>query len=247
MANWSDPQIGGMQPTVTAAGRDVAFDAGLRAHMLKVYNYMTTGVLLTGLVSVLFARGGIDSLAARIAIGGGPLAWLVMLAPLGVVMWLSFGINRISETTAKVLFFVYAALVGASISYIFLIYAESSIATAFFATAAGFASLSLYGYTTKRDLSGWGSFLMVGLVGLIVALVVDMFWVNDTFTLVISAIGVLIFAGLTVYDTQMIKSQYFQYAGGPAIGKAAIMGALNLYLDFINMFMFLLRLFGNRN
>jgi uncharacterized protein len=247
MANWSDPQIGGMRPTATAAGRDVAFDAGLRAHMLKVYNYMTTGVLLTGLVSVLFARGGVDSLAARIAINGGPLQWLVMLAPLGVVMWLSFGINRISETTAKVLFFVYAALVGASISYIFLIYTESSIATAFFATAAGFGSLSLYGYTTKRDLSGWGSFLMVGLVGLIVALAVDMFWVNDTFTLVISAIGVLIFAGLTVYDTQMIKSQYFQYAGGSGLGKAAIMGALNLYLDFINMFMFLLRLFGNRN
>jgi FtsH-binding integral membrane protein len=248
MANWPDPQFGATQqaPT-TAAGRDIAFDAGLRSHMLSVYNYMASGVLLTGIVAMLFAQGGENSLAFQIFVNSGPLRWLVVLAPLVAVFWLSLGINRISETTAKILFFAYAGLLGVSLSTIFLVYTQGSIAMAFFATAASFVSLSLYGYTTKRDLSGFGKFLLMGLVGLLVAMLINLFWVNDGMTLAISAIGVLIFAGLTVYDTQKIKSIYIQLAGGGALGKAAIMGALNLYLDFINMFLFLLRFMGNRN
>ena len=246
MANWPDPQLGAAQPATTAAS-GVAVDAGLRAHMLSVYNYMTSGILLTGIVSMLFARGGADSLAAQIFIGGGLLKWVVMLAPLGLVFWLSFGINRMSEGAAKAIFWVYSALMGASLSYIFLIYTGGSIALTFFATSAAFASLSLYGYTTKKDLSAWGSFLLMGVVGLFVAMIVNMFWQNDIFSLAIAGIGVLIFAGLTAYDTQKIKSIYFQLAGTGFLGKAAIMGALELYLDFINMFLFLLRFMGSRD
>jgi FtsH-binding integral membrane protein len=171
----------------------------------------------------------------------------VTLAPLGVVLWMSFGINRISTGMAQFLFWAFAVLMGASLSTIFLVYTDGSIALTFFATAAAFASLSLYGYTTKRDLSGMGTFLLMGLVGLIVASIVNIFWMNETFSLVVAAIGVLIFAGLTAYDTQKIKSFYFQVAGSDMLGKAAIMGALTLYLDFINMFLFLLRFLGNRD
>jgi hypothetical protein len=248
MANWSDPRIdGGPQSTTTVGRGQVAVDAGLRAHMLSVYNYMSSGVLLTGIVALLFAQGGADSLAARIFIGGGLLKWVVMLAPLGLVFWLSFGINRMTEGTAKAVFWGYSALMGASLSFIFLVYTGGSIALTFFATSAAFASLSLYGYTTKKDLSGWGSFLLMGLVGLIVSSIVNVFWMNDTFSLAIAAIGVLIFAGLTAYDTQKIKSLYFELAGTQFLGKAAIMGALQLYLDFINMFLFLLRFLGSRD
>jgi FtsH-binding integral membrane protein len=208
---------------------------------------MGSGVLLTGIVALLFAMGGETSLAARIFFTGGILKWVVMLAPLGLVFWLSFGINRMSQATAQAVFWAYAALMGASLSYIFLVYTGGSIALTFFATAAAFASLSLYGYTTKRDLSGIGTFLLMGVVGLIVASVVNIFWLNDTFSLVIAAAGVLIFAGLTVYDTQKIKSIYFQVQGSEFLGRAALMGALALYLDFINMFLFLLRFMGNRN
>lgn len=248
MANWSDPQVsvtpqGGTVGTATGT----SVDAGLRAHMLSVYNYMTSGILLTGIVALAFAWGGPNSLAAQIFINGGILRWVVMLAPLGVVLWMSFGINRISESTAKILFFVYSALMGASLCYIFLIYNLGSIALTFFATAAAFASLSLYGYTTQRDLSGMGTFLIMGVVGILVASVVNLFWQNNTMSLVIAAVGVLIFAGLTAYDTQKIKSLYFQLQGSQFIGKAAIMGALELYLDFINMFLFLLRFLGSRD
>jgi FtsH-binding integral membrane protein len=169
-----------------------------------------------------------------------------MLAPLGIVLWMSFGINRISTGTAQVMFWAFAIIMGMSLSTIFLVYTNASIALTFFATAAAFASLSLYGYTTKRDLSAFGTFLIMGVVGLIVASVVNMFWMNDTFSLVIAALGVLIFAGLTAYDTQKIKSMYFAVAGTDFAGKAVIMGALTLYLDFINMFLFLLRFLGNR-
>jgi uncharacterized protein len=248
MANWSDPQLGATpQGGAVGTATGVSVDAGLRAHMLSVYNYMTSGILLTGIVALAFAWGGADSLAYQIARGGGLLRWVVMLAPLGLVLWLSFGINRISEGTAKVLFFAYSALMGASLSFIFLVYTQGSIALTFFATAAAFASLSLYGYTTKKDLSGLGTFLIMGVVGLLVAMVANLFWQNDTFSLVIAAAGVLIFAGLTAYDTQKIKSLYFQLQGSQFLGKAAIMGALELYLDFINMFLFLLRFMGNRN
>jgi FtsH-binding integral membrane protein len=175
------------------------------------------------------------------------LGWLVTLAPLALVMIMSFGINRISSGTAKALFWAYAGLVGASLSTLLLIYTGSSVAQTFFATAAGFASLSLWGYTTKRDLSGWGSFLLIGLVGLLIAMVLNAFWPSGPMGLTISVIGVLIFAGLTAYDTQKIKSMYFVVQGsGELAAKSAVMGALTLYLDFINMFLFLLRLFGDR-
>jgi len=243
MANWSDPRIGASQPTTTV-GRDVAYDAGLRAHMLSVYNYMTSGVLLSGIVAMLFARSG---MAFDVLVNGGLLRWVIMLAPLGMVMWLSFGINRMSTATAQILFWVFATVMGLSLSTIFLLYDLPSIATTFFATAAAFAGLSLWGYTTKKDLSAIGTFLVMGLFGLIVAMVINIFWQNTVFDLAISAIGVLIFAGLTAWDTQKIKSMYFAVAGTEFHGKAKIMGALTLYLDFINMFLFLLRFMGNRN
>ena len=243
MANWSDPRIGASQPTTTV-GRDVAYDAGLRAHMLSVYNYMTSGVLLSGIVAMLFARSG---MAFDVLVNGGLLRWVIMLAPLGMVMWLSFGINRMSTATAQILFWVFATVMGLSLSTIFLLYDLPSIATTFFATAAAFAGLSLWGYTTKKDLSAIGTFLVMGLFGLIVAMAINIFWQNTVFDLAISAIGVLIFAGLTAWDTQKIKSMYFAVAGTEFHGKAKIMGALTLYLDFINMFLFLLRFMGNRN
>ena len=246
MANWSDPRIGAAQQPTATAGRDVAFDAGLRAHMLSVYNYMTSGVLLTGIVAMLFAQGGNESLAFQFFAQGGPLAWIVIFAPLIIVMVMSFGINRISTGAAQALFWVFATVMGLSLSTIFLVYTPGSIATAFFATAAGFASLSLWGYTTKKDLSGMGTFLVMGLFGLIVAMIINLFWQNTMFDLAISAIGVLIFAGLTAYDTQKIKSMYFAVAGTEYHGKAKIMGALTLYLDFINLFLFLLRFMGSR-
>ena len=245
MANWSDPRIGGAAPA-TAGRAEVAFDAGLRRHMLSVYNYMTSGVLLTGIVALLFAQGGTNSLAFQMVVQGGILSWLIILAPLAIVMVMSFGINRLSTGAAQALFWVFAVAMGLSLSTVFLVYTPGSIATAFFATAAGFASLSLWGYTTKRDLSGMGTFLIMGVFGLIVAMIINLFWQNSVFDLAISAIGVLIFAGLTAYDTQKIKSMYFMVRGTDFIGKSAIMGALTLYLDFINLFLFLLRFMGNR-
>jgi len=247
MANWSDPRIGASQPTTTI-GRDVAYDAGLRAHMLSVYNYMASAVLLTGIVSLLFAKS--DAVLALVNWNTGRpsgLGYLAMFAPLGVVLWMSFGINRISTATAQILYWVYAALVGVSLSTIFLFYTQGSIALTFFATAGAFAGLSLYGYTTKRDLSGMATFLIMGLVGIIVAMVVNLFLQSNTFSLAIAAIGVLIFAGLTAYDTQKIKSLYYAVGGTDFHGKAVVMSALTLYLDFINMFLFLLRFMGNRN
>ena len=250
MANGFDPRAT-YSPRPTAAGygrEDVAFDAGLRSYMLSVYNYMASGVLLTGIVALLFARGGVESPAAQVFINGGPLAWVIMLSPLALVLILSFGINRLSTGAAQALYWVYATLMGLSLSTIFLVYTEGSIAVTFFATAASFLSLSLWGYTTKKDLSGLGTFLIMGLVGLIVASLVTMLipGENPAVTLAINAIGVLIFAGLTAYDTQKIKSMYFEVRGTDFIGKSAIMGALTLYLDFINLFLFLLRFMGNR-
>ena len=254
MANWSDPQFGAT-PSSTTTATGVAVDAGLRAHMLRVYNYMTSAILLTGIVALLIGNtNAVNSLISYNALSGtiapSGLGWIVTLAPLGVVLWLMFGINRISQGMAQFLFWTYAVLLGASLSTIFLVYTDGSIALTFFATAAAFASLSLYGYTTKRDLSGLGTFLLMGLVGLVVACLVSLFLpaeVNQTMSLVIAAAGVLIFAGLTAYDTQKIKSIYFQLRGTEFLGKAAIMGALELYLDFINMFLFLLRFLGSRD
>jgi len=245
MANWSDPQLGsGAQQAATIGRADVAVDAGLRAHMLSVYNYMTSGILLTGIVALLFSQW---SGAPALLFGPGIVKYLIMFSPLAFILVLSFGINRLATGTAQLLYWAFAVVMGLSLASIFFVYTGASIALTFFATAASFASLSLYGYTTKRDLSGMGTFLLMGVVGLIVASIINLFWLNDTFSLAIAGIGVLIFAGLTVYDTQKIKSLYFQIAGTEFLGKAAIMGALALYLDFINMFLFLLRFLGSRD
>ncbi|OHT20712.1 Bax inhibitor-1/YccA family protein [Edaphosphingomonas haloaromaticamans] len=243
MANWSDPRTTAAARPTAAGTRDAAIDAGLRSYMLSVYNYMASGVLLTGIVAYLFARSGM----AEAVFSGGPLRWVIILAPLAFVMVLSFGINRLSTFAAQALFWAFATVMGLSMSTIFLIYGEVDIAQAFFATAAAFAGLSLYGYTTKRDLSAFGTFLIMGVVGLIVASLINLFVQSSGMALVISFLGVLIFAGLTAYDTQKIKSMYFYVAGTDMVGKTVIMGALSLYLDFVNMFTFLLQLMGNRD
>ncbi|WP_033922685.1 Bax inhibitor-1/YccA family protein [Sphingomonas sp. 37zxx] len=244
MANWSDPRTTAA-PYATGAGtRTDAYDAGLRSYMLSVYNYMTSGVLLTGIVALLFSWGGIESPAAQIMMGGGILKWIIVLSPLAIVFAMSFGQNRMSTATLQMLYWGFAVLMGLSLSTIFLVYSGTSIAGAFFATAAGFAGLSLFGYTTKKDLSAFGTFLIMGLVGLIVASLINLFLQSGVMNLIISIAGVLIFAGLTAYDTQKIKSMYAQVAGTDMQGKVVILGALNLYLDFINMFLFILRLFG---
>ncbi|WP_414902347.1 Bax inhibitor-1/YccA family protein [Sphingomonas flavalba] len=245
MANWSDPRTTALGRTASTTA-DAAFDAGLRSYMLSVYNYMASGVLLTGIVALLFAWGGAESPAAQLFLNGGILKWVVMLAPLGVVMWLSFGINRLSESAAKALFWAYAVLMGLSLSTILLVYTGTSVAQTFFASAAAFAGLSLWGYTTKKDLSAFGTFLIMGVVGLLVAMVINLFLKSSGLDLVISGIGVLLFAGLTAYDTQKIKSMYFHLQGSDFIGKSVVMGALTLYLDFINLFLFLLRFMGDR-
>lgn len=244
MANWSDPRMtaGAAAPAVGA--RDAAFDAGLRSYMLSVYNYMASAVLLTGIVAMLFANSGF---AREILFGPGILKYVLMLAPLGFVMVLSFGINRMATATAQMVFWAFATVMGLSMSSILLVYTGESVATAFFATSAAFAGLSLYGYTTKRDLSGFGTFLIMGVVGLIVASLLNLWLQSGALNLAISAIGVLLFAGLTAYDTQRIKSMYAYVAGTDMMGKTVIMGALSLYLDFINMFQFLLSFLGNRN
>lgn len=247
MANWSDPRPGAT-PFATATGaRGEAFDAGLRSYMLSVYNFMFSGILLTGLVAMFFSWGGMNSPAAHVMINGGLLRYVIMFAPLGFVFGMSFGGARMSAGTLQAMFWGFAVAMGLSLSTVFLVYTSTSIAQAFFATAASFAGLSLYGYTTKRDLSAFGTFLIMGLVGLIVASLLNLFFQSGPLNLVISFVGVLIFAGLTAYDTQRTKSLYAQVAGTGAEQHVVIMSALNLYLDFINMFLFILRLFGNRN
>ena len=247
MANWSDPRPGAA-PFATAAGtRTEAFDAGLRAYMLSVYNYMFSGILLTGLVAMAFAWGGETSPAAQIMLGGGILKYVIMFAPLGFVFGMSFGQARMKPATLQAMFWGFAVAMGLSLSTIFLLYTGTSIAQAFFATAAAFGGLSLYGYTTKRDLSAMGTFLIMGLVGIIVASLLNLWFQSGPLNLVISMVGVLIFAGLMAYDTQRTKSLYAHVAGTPDEQRVVIMSALNLYLDFINMFLFILRLFGNRN
>ena len=241
---WPDPRATGARTYPGRAGTSEVFDEGLRAYMLKIYNYMASGVLLTGVVAMLFSRGGMDSPAAHVLIGGGPLAWIIMLSPLAIVFAMSFGQQKFSTGTLQAMYWGFAVLMGLSLSTVFLRYTGASIATTFFATAGAFAGLSLWGYTTKKDLSGMGTFLIMGVIGLLVAMVVNMFVGSTVLDLAISAIGVLIFAGLTAYDTQKLKSLYSHVAGTDYMGKVVIMGALNLYLDFINMFLFLLRFMG---
>ena len=242
MANWQDPRTTtGVNAATTVGVPRAARDAGLRSYMLSVYNYMASGVLLTGIVAMLFANSG---LAEQVL--STPLRWLIVLAPLGFVMAMSFGLNRMSTGTLQTLFWAFAVSMGLSMSSIFLVYTGISIAQTFFAVTAGFVALSLYGYTTKKDLSGIGTFLIMGVVGLLVAMVINMFLQSSAMALAISGIGVLLFAGLTAYDTQKIKSMYAHVAGTDMMGKVVIMGALNLYLDFVNMFTFLLSFMGDR-
>jgi len=236
----------------------VAIDAGLRAYMIRVYNYMTAGVALTGLVAWFSyqAAGGSSivisghSIAGLTTFGhaifGGPLMWVFVLAPLGLVMLLSFSINRLSAGTALTLFFVYAGLLGLSLASIFLAYTGASITRVFFISAATFGAMSLYGYTTKRDLTAVGSFMFMGLIGIVIASLVNIFLQSSGLYWVISVIGVLVFVGLTAYDTQSIKEMYDVHDDGTVAGRKAVMGALRLYLDFINLFLMLLRIFGDR-
>jgi FtsH-binding integral membrane protein len=218
-----------------------AIDAGLRAYMLRVYNYMAGGLAVTGIVAYVAASWGFYQ-----AIAATPLIWLVMLAPLGFVLALSFGIQRMSAGTAAVLFWIYAAVMGLSLGSIFLVFTGASIARVFFITAATYGAMSVYGYTTRTDLSGFGSFLMMGLIGIVIASLVNLFLKSDGLQFAISIIGVLVFVGLTAYDTQRIKAMYLESDTDEAEGKKAILGALSLYLDFINLFMMLLQLFGAR-
>ena len=221
-------------------------DAGLRAHMNKVYALMSIGLFLTG--GVAYIVGNNETLVMSLFTGMS--RWVVMFAPLVVVFAMGSMINRLRASTAQLIFYAFSALMGLSISYIFMIYTSVSIAQTFLVTSIAFAGLSLYGYTTKRNISGMGSFLIMGVIGLIVASIVNIWMQSPALMYAISVIGVLIFAGLTAYDTQKIKNTYIQMAQNGQnewIEKSAIMGALNLYLDFLNMFMFLLHLFGNRN
>ena len=236
-----------MSPAGAQAG--AVIDEGLRTYMLKVYNLMALGLAITGIAAFAafqfaFADGQLTAFGQAIYVS--PLKWVVMLAPLALVFYMSFRINSMSVSAAQTTFWVYAGLMGLSLSSIFLIYTGQSITQTFFVTAASFGALSLYGYTTKRSLSGMGSFLMMGLFGLIIASIVNIFLASSALDFAISAIGVLIFAGLTAYDTQKIKEMYFEEEGAEATGRKAIMGALTLYLDFINLFLFMLRFLGNK-
>jgi uncharacterized protein len=240
-----------MRAATATGARTAQIDEGLRAHMNKVYGLMSVGMLLTG--AVAWAVGTSPELTAIFrdpaTLRPNILGWVVMFAPL--IMVFAFGalINRLSTAAAQLFFYAYAAVMGLSLSWIFSVFTGVSIAQTFFVTAGAFAGLSLYGYTTKRDLSGMGTFLMMGLIGLIIASIVNIFLGSSALHFAITVIGLLIFAGLTAYDTQSIKNEYIEhatYGDQEWLGKAAIMGALRLYLDFINMFMFLLQFMGNR-
>ena len=240
----------------TGARTDVAVDEGLRAYMLRVYNYMAAGVFLTGIVAYVASSAAITTgpTGARVLTEFGqliyvsPLKWVIMLAPLAFVFFLSFRIYKMSVPAAQIAFWAFAGVMGLSLSSIFLVYTGQSISQVFFVTAAAFAALSLYGYTTRRDLSAWGTFLFMGVIGVVIASLVNLFLQSSALQFAISVIGVLVFAGLTAYDTQRIKDGYYEVMGdATAMAKGAIMGALNLYLDFINLFVMLLQLFGKRN
>jgi FtsH-binding integral membrane protein len=241
----------GSQPRWTvrpAVGAQIGVDVGLRDYMLRIYNYMASGLALTGIVAYVFAQSGYYAQLAQT-----PLIYVVMLAPLGLVMWLSYGINRMQASTAQALFWVFAAVMGLSMASIFLHFTGASIARVFFITAGTFAAMSLWGYTTKRDLTGFGHFMWMGLIGIVIASLVNvvlaMFGAySSALQFAISVIGVIVFTGLTAWDTQRIKETYYeyQYADGQTAGKQAIMGALTLYLDFINLFVMLMQLLGAR-
>lgn len=246
MANYNTVRRAG------SATMGAEIDAGLRAHMNKVYGLMAVAMVITGMVAYAFGstEALISILRDPVTFRPNAIGWVAMFAPLGMVFFMGAAVNKMSQAGAQLFFYAFAALMGLSISYIFAIYTDVSIAKTFLVTAISFASLSLYGYTTKKDISAWGSFLIMGVIGLIVAMIVNMFLQSAALDFAVSALGVLIFAGLTAYDTQKIKTMYLQVAeqGGMTeqLGKMAIFGALNLYMDFINLFMFLLHFLGNR-
>jgi FtsH-binding integral membrane protein len=250
-------------PFGRAGARDTAaVDAGLRSYMLRIYNYMTIGLAITGFAALGVYMGAVTDASNAVARVGSthlsafgyymfasPLKWVFIAAPLVMVFAISFGINRLKPATAQLLFWAFAALMGVSLSSIFLVYTHTSIVRVFFITAASFGALSLYGYTTKRDMTGMGSFLMMGLFGIIIASVVNIFVASSMLQFIVSVVGVLIFAGLTAYDTQRLKNDYiYGYAsqGGDIAERAAITGALSLYLNFINLFTLLLQLLGQK-
>lgn len=266
MAEFERQGYGRFGPTV-ARGDLTAVDQGLRAYMLQVYNYMGLGLLITGLAAYFIytmavtadpsaamlvqgkpaaIRSGVYLTGLGYALYVSPLKWVVILAPLALVFLLGFRVHRMSVGAAQATFWIYAALVGLSLSSIFMVYTSTSIARTFFITAASFGALSLYGYTTRRDLSALGSFLIMGVFGLILAMLVNLFLQSSALQFAISAIGVLVFSGLTAYDTQKIKETYFEGDDATIAGRKAIMGALSLYLDFLNLFTFLLHFLGNR-
>ena len=239
----------------TKVADQAVIDEGLRAYMLKVYNYMTTGLLFTGLVAYFFGKAsivtnefgqiiGVTSVGAMLF--GSPLKWIVMLAPLGFVFYLSARINKMSISKAQTTFWIFSAIMGLSLASLFIEFTHSSIARVFFITSGTFAAMSLYGYTTKKDLTKLGGFLFMGLIGIIIASLVNLFFQSSALHFAISVIGVLVFVGLTAYDTQRIKEMYYAGDSETVGGKKALMGALRLYLDFINLFIMLLRLFGQR-
>lgn len=246
MADWKEPsrtnQGFGSVPHV---GGDVAgragYDEGLRSHMLAIYNYMASGVLLTGIVAIAAAFSGFTMTMLNSG-----LFMVVALAPLAFILVMSFGLHKMSTATLQIIFWAFATVMGLSMSTIFLVYTGPSIAVTFFATAAAFAGLSLWGYTTKKDISGWGSFLFMGVIGLIVASLINLFLQSEPMAFVISGVGVLIFAGLTAYDTQRLKTEYQYIRGTEYEGKAVIMGATSLYLDFVMMFKYLLSFLGSQ-
>ena len=237
------------------AGRAAATDAGLRAYMIRVYNYMAVGVGLTGVVAWLTFQTSVVTDANGKIVGltsfgqmifGGPAITFLMIGTFGLVLFISFRIQYLRPTTALVLFVTYAALLGLMLSTVFLAYTSTSVTRVFFISAASFGALSLYGYTTQRDLSAFGSFLIMGMFGLLIAMVVNVFLRSSALDFVISAAGVLIFAATTAWDTQRIKEMYDPMQDGTVAGRKAVMGALQLYLDFINLFLFMLRFFGDR-
>ena len=248
----------GNEKTIYTGSRTIdqaEFDAGLRAHMLRVYNYMASGLALTGIFAVIVAQmAAVTNDAGQIvgltslgqSLFGSPLKWVIMLAPLGLVFFLSARLHTMKQSTAQGVFWFYAALMGVSLATVLLAFTGASVARVFFITAGTFAGMSLWGYTTKKDLTGMGSFLFMGLIGIIIASIVNIFIGSSALQFGISVIGVLVFVGLTAYDTQSIKNEYAEHLDEDTQGKLAISGALRLYLDFINLFLMLLTLFGDR-
>ena len=243
------------QKSFTKTADQAVIDEGLRAYMLKVYNYMTTGLLFTGLVAYFFGKASIVSNEIGQIVGvtpigallfNSPLKWVIMLAPLGFVFYLSARVHKMSLTSAQVTFWIFSIVMGLSLASIFIVYTQASIARVFFISSGTFAAMSLYGYTTKKDLTKLGGFLFMGLIGIIIASLVNIFIGSTALQFAISVIGVLVFVGLTAYDTQSIKNMYYEGDSDSVGGKKALMGALRLYLDFINLFILLLQLFGQR-